>query len=77
MKLYKQLAAHLTVLIRQGALKPGDRVPSVQDANLPIACGSITARNGRRRASGPSRPWGPSCDHSGSGGVRLRLSFMG
>ena len=30
MKLYKQLAHDLTVLIRQGALKPGDRVPSVR-----------------------------------------------
>jgi DNA-binding transcriptional MocR family regulator len=30
MKLYKQLAADLSVLIRQGALKPGDRVPSVR-----------------------------------------------
>ena len=30
MKLYKQLADDVTVLIRQGALKPGDRVPSVR-----------------------------------------------
>jgi hypothetical protein len=30
MKLYKQLADNLSVLIRQGALKPGDRVPSVR-----------------------------------------------
>jgi DNA-binding transcriptional MocR family regulator len=31
MKLYKQLADDLTVLIRQGTLKPGDRVPSVRE----------------------------------------------
>ncbi len=31
MKLYKQLAEDLTVLIRQGTLKPGDRVPSVRE----------------------------------------------
>ena len=30
MKLYQQLADDLTVLIRQGALRPGDRVPSVR-----------------------------------------------
>jgi len=30
MKLYQQLADDLAVLIRQGALKPGDRVPSVR-----------------------------------------------
>ena len=30
MKLYKQLADDLSVLIRQGALKPGDRLPSVR-----------------------------------------------
>jgi DNA-binding transcriptional MocR family regulator len=171
MKLYQQLADDLTVLIRQGALRPGDRVPSVRatsrerglspatacwfmtsfqnplgalvpdDArkelvqllelhDVPLieddvyaelyfgsrrpkstkafdqkglvlncgsfskslapgyrifsarrefahAFGSTTATNGRRRASGPSRPWGPSCDHSSGGGVRLRLSFMG
>jgi DNA-binding transcriptional regulator YhcF (GntR family) len=29
MKLYQQLADDLTVLIRQGTLKPADRVPSV------------------------------------------------
>ena len=33
MKLYKQLANDLTVLIRQGALKPGDRVPSVRETS--------------------------------------------
>jgi len=33
MKLYKQLADDLTVLIRQGALKPGDRVPSVRETS--------------------------------------------
>lgn len=33
MKLYQQLADHLTVLIRQGALKPGDRVPSVRETS--------------------------------------------
>ena len=31
MKLYKQLADDLSVLIRQGTLKPGDRVPSVRE----------------------------------------------
>ncbi|MDB6162444.1 MAG: hypothetical protein JWO04_6150 [Gammaproteobacteria bacterium] len=31
MKLYKQLAADLTVLSRQDALKPGDRLPSVRE----------------------------------------------
>jgi DNA-binding transcriptional regulator YhcF (GntR family) len=31
MKLYQQLADDLTVLIRQGALKPGERVPSVRE----------------------------------------------
>src|SRR5579859_5455440 len=31
MTLYKQLADDLTVLIRQGTLKPGDRVPSVRE----------------------------------------------
>jgi DNA-binding transcriptional MocR family regulator len=30
-----------------------------------------------RRASGPSSPWEPSCDHSRGEGVRLRLSYMG
>ena len=33
MKLYKQLADDLTVLIRQGTLKPGDRVPSVRETS--------------------------------------------
>ena len=33
MKLYQQLANDLTVLIRQGALKPGDRVPSVRETS--------------------------------------------
>ncbi len=33
MKLYQQLADDLTVLIRQGALKPGDRVPSVRETS--------------------------------------------
>jgi DNA-binding transcriptional MocR family regulator len=33
MKLYQQLADNLTVLIRQGALKPGDRVPSVRETS--------------------------------------------
>jgi DNA-binding transcriptional MocR family regulator len=33
MKLYKQLADDLTLLIRQGALKPGDRVPSVRETS--------------------------------------------
>jgi DNA-binding transcriptional MocR family regulator len=33
MKLYKQLAEDLTVLIRQGTLKPGDRVPSVRETS--------------------------------------------
>lgn len=33
MKLYKQLADDLTVLIRQGAFKPGDRVPSVRETS--------------------------------------------
>jgi len=33
MKLYKQLADDLTLLIRQGTLKPGDRVPSVRETS--------------------------------------------
>ncbi|HEY2402108.1 MAG TPA: PLP-dependent aminotransferase family protein [Steroidobacteraceae bacterium] len=33
MTLYKQLADDLTVLIRQGTLKPGDRVPSVRETS--------------------------------------------
>lgn len=33
MKLYQQLADDLSVLIRQGALKPGDRVPSVRETS--------------------------------------------
>jgi DNA-binding transcriptional MocR family regulator len=33
MKLYQQLADDLTALIRQGALKPGDRVPSVRETS--------------------------------------------
>ena len=33
MKLYQQLADDLTALIRTGALKPGDRVPSVREAS--------------------------------------------
>jgi DNA-binding transcriptional MocR family regulator len=33
MKLYQQLANDLTVLICQGALKPGDRVPSVRETS--------------------------------------------
>jgi hypothetical protein len=50
---------------------------SRRGANSLTACASITATSGRRRVSGPSRPWDLSCDHSGGGGVRLRLSFMG
>jgi DNA-binding transcriptional MocR family regulator len=33
MKLYQQLADDLTTLIRAGALKPGDRVPSVRETS--------------------------------------------
>ena len=33
MKLYQKLADDLSVLIRQGALKPGDRVPSVRETS--------------------------------------------
>src|SRR5262249_22342802 len=33
MKLYQQLADDLTALIRAGALKPGDRVPSVRETS--------------------------------------------
>jgi DNA-binding transcriptional MocR family regulator len=33
MKLYQQLANDLTCLIREGALKPGDRVPSVRETS--------------------------------------------
>jgi DNA-binding transcriptional MocR family regulator len=33
MKLYQQLADDLTLLIRQGALKPGDRIPSVRETS--------------------------------------------
>src|SRR6201999_3576457 len=33
MKLYQQLADDLTALIRSGALKPGDRVPSVRETS--------------------------------------------
>jgi DNA-binding transcriptional MocR family regulator len=33
MKLYQQLADDLTLLIRQGALKPGERVPSVRETS--------------------------------------------
>src|SRR5262249_35204758 len=33
MKLYQQLADDLTALIRTGALKPGDRVPSVRETS--------------------------------------------
>jgi DNA-binding transcriptional MocR family regulator len=33
MKLYQQLADDLAVLIRQGALKPGERIPSVRESS--------------------------------------------
>src|SRR5215475_2061228 len=33
MKLYQQLADDLSALIRAGALKPGDRVPSVRETS--------------------------------------------
>jgi hypothetical protein len=60
---------------RGSALRPGRFFR--HGANLPIVCASITATNGPRRASGRSRPLGPSCDHSAGGGVRLGLSFIG
>jgi len=58
-------------------IPPGFTVTQPLGANLPTVCVSITAMNGLRRASGPSRPLGPSCDHSVGGGVRLGLSFIG
>src|ERR1700743_518740 len=42
MKLYQQLADDLTVLIRTGALKPGDRVPSVRETSRERGMSSAT-----------------------------------
>lgn len=61
MKLYKQLADDLTALIRQGALKPGDRVSSVRETSRE------RGMNGPRPVSGPSKRWEALCD---PGGVR-------
>jgi DNA-binding transcriptional regulator YhcF (GntR family) len=72
MKLYKQLADDLSVLIRQGALKPGDRVPSVRATSRERGMSPATVIHAYELLGGQGDP----CERAGDKGSRRHRAII-